>query len=293
MNSTPSEYSYSQYLQAKRTVDDRALNVHVQRAALRALPRQRKGAVLELGGGVGTMVDRLLDWGTLGDVDYTLLDSNAESLAEAAHAAPVWARGGRRNHPGGSNAKVCVKTQHARLEDWIEASEEQFDLVIAHAVLDLIDVATIMPRLLRCLAPAGVLWATINFDGDTIFMPRVEADDVVLAAYHRSMDERPVRGRPPGSSTAGREIFMHVRSCGGRIDAAGSSDWVVFPNSDGTYVGNESYFLHHIIRTIEEELSDHPQLASVVAIWGAERHRQVERGELIYVAHQLDFAIRA
>jgi hypothetical protein len=71
--------------------------------------------------------------------------------------------------------------------------------------------------------------------------------------------------------------------------AAGSSDWVVFAGPDG-YPGDEAYFLHFIIDTISRALHGHPELAgSRFQAWIAQRHRQIEARELIYVAHQLDF----
>jgi hypothetical protein len=70
--------------------------------------------------------------------------------------------------------------------------------------------------------------------------------------------------------------------------AAGSSDWVVFPGPEG-YLGDEAYFLHCIIETIGGALGKHPELDSGrFQTWIAERHRQIESAELIYIAHQLD-----
>jgi len=69
---------------------------------------------------------------------------------------------------------------------------------------------------------------------------------------------------------------------------AGSSDWVVFPGPDG-YPGDEAYFLHCIIDTISRALDGHPELErSRFRAWLNQRRRQIESGELIYIAHQLD-----
>ena len=70
---TPSEFSYTRYLAAKKSVDDRALNHQVFTALAQALgPRQASGplAFLEVGCGIGTMVERLWDWGILTYADY-------------------------------------------------------------------------------------------------------------------------------------------------------------------------------------------------------------------------------
>jgi hypothetical protein len=68
---------------------------------------------------------------------------------------------------------------------------------------------------------------------------------------------------------------------------------VVYPQKGG-YPGDEAYFLHFIIHTIETALAGHPEMDEKrLAGWAAQRHAQIERGELIYIAHQLDAAGRA
>jgi SAM-dependent methyltransferase len=281
----PERYTYPRYLRSKRTVDDRALNRGVMEAALRALPDDRPARIVELGGGVGTMIDRLVEGGHLTRAEYLLVDAEAEFLEEVRDMAPRWKDGATRERPPAPGCSVEVTTHHGRLEEWLSQTDATFDLIIVHAVLDLVDVRTALPLLLDRLSDGGVLWTTINFDGDTIFMPKDPRDETLIAAYHRSMDER------TGSSTAGRELFGHVREAGGTVVRSGSSDWVVFDDGSG-YVGDEAYFVHHIIHTVEEELKTRPPLREIVQDWGELRHAQVDRGELVYIAHQLDFAIR-
>jgi hypothetical protein len=71
--------------------------------------------------------------------------------------------------------------------------------------------------------------------------------------------------------------------------AAGSSDWLVYPGRDG-YPQDEAYFLHFIVQTIFLALREQPEIDPLrLADWAACRHEQVEAGELVYIAHQLDF----
>ena len=290
--SVPQQYTYPRYLRSKRTVDDRALNRDVMETVLSGLPTDRPVRIAELGGGVGTMVDRLIETGRICSADYLLVDTESEFLGEARELVPRWQQGLTRNlttpTPGVS---FDVSTQHAPLEDWVRQDGGTFDLIIAHAVLDLVDVQFVLPRLLKRLRVGGVFWPTINFDGETIFMPRDPRDAALMDAYHLSMDERVRDGKPAGSSTAGRELFGHIRAAGGNIVRAGSSDWVVFGDASG-YQGDEAYFAHHIVHTVEQELQTHPTLGGAVHGWGELRHAQVESGELVYIAHQLDFAVR-
>ncbi|MGH1345293.1 MAG: class I SAM-dependent methyltransferase [Nannocystales bacterium] len=290
----PEQYTYPRYLRAKRTVDDRALNRDVMETVLAGLPSDRPAQIAELGGGVGTMVDRLIETKRISRADYVIVDTEAEFLEEAQSLAPQWRQGLTRHTTSPAAAAAVsfdVTTRHAPLEDWLTQGDETFDLIIAHAVLDLVDVKAVLPRLLQRLAPKGVFWPTINFDGETIFLPKDPADRPLMDAYHLSMDERVRDGQPAGSSTAGRELFGHIRASGGSILRAGSSDWVVFGDAEG-YEADEAYFAHHIIHTVEQELRAHPQLGDSVRGWGELRHAQVESGELVYIAHQLDFAVR-
>ena len=171
-----------------------------------------------------------------------------------------------------------------------EPGKSAWDLLVAHAVLDLIDLPTALPRLLSRLASGGLFYFSLNFDGATIFEPPIDPDldALIEALYHRTMDTRRCRGRPSGSSRTGRRLFGRLKAAGARVVAAGSSDWVVFPGPDG-YPGDEAYFLHFIIDTIGRALHGHPELdRGRFQAWIAQRHRQIEARELIYVAHQLD-----
>ena len=60
-----------------------------------------------------------------------------------------------------------VRLVHAELGRYLEtAPGELADVLIANAVLDLVDVPAVLPGLLQLLAPGGVYWFTINYDGD-------------------------------------------------------------------------------------------------------------------------------
>jgi hypothetical protein len=166
-------------------------------------------------------------------------------------------------------------------------------VLIAHAVLDLLDLPRAMPPLLSLLKPGGLCYFTLNFDGATIFEPAIDPlfDAAVEHLYHQTMDERVVNGQPSGDSRSGRRLFQILRQNSADILAAGSSDWVVFADHAG-YRGDEAYFLHFIVDTVRAALEHHPQLAPRQAeflAWIERRHLQIDRGELIYIAHQLDF----
>jgi hypothetical protein len=290
---------YARYLAAKTTVDDRALNRHVL-AELRHLMPAGAPRVLEVGAGLGTMVARLMAWGAVGAGEYILLDADRQLLDCSRRWLCDWAaaRGLRGDLlPDGLRVgDLRVRLVHAELGSYLEAGHgAPADVLIANAVLDLVDVPSVLPGLWRLLVPGGVYWFTINYDGESIFVPGHPHDDQIMQAYHRDMDERVRYGRPAGESRTGRRLFHYLRATGAPALAAGSSDWVVSADPDGNYPGDEAYFLRSILDTIQSALRNHQDQVEPadLAGWLAERGRQLAAGELVYIAHQLDFVGRS
>ena len=286
-------YPYSRYLVAKRSVDDRALNRQVLADVRRLLP---SGAprVLEIGAGLGTMVARMLEWQVVTAGEYVLLDVDRRLLRDSRTWLCAWAADrGLAAEPlpdGVRLGDLRVRLVEAELGSYLDAgSGEPADLLIANAFLDLVDVPAVLPGLLRLLAPGGVYWFTVNFDGESIFQPDHPDDDDVLGAYHRSMDDRVRYGRPAGESRTGRHLFGHLRAAGVPAVSAGSSDWVVLAGPDGSYPGDEAYFVATILETVQDAL-DGPAAPAGLAGWLAARRAQLADGELVYLAHQLDVA---
>src|ERR1700724_2903789 len=290
---------YARYLAVKTTVDDRALNGHVL-AELRRLIPAGAPRVLEVVAGLGTMVARLMDWGVADAGEIVLLDAQRQLLDVSRRWLRDWAaaRGLRSDLlPDGLQVgDLRVRLVHAELGTYLEAAHgPTADVLIANAVLDLVDVPAILPRLLRLLVPGGVYWFTINYDGESIFAPGHPHDDQVMQAYHRDMDERVRYGRPAGESRTGRHLFHHLRAAGAPAQAAGSSDWVVSAGPDGNYPADEAYFMRRILDTIRDALRNRPDRVDPadLAEWLAVRGRQLAAGDLVYIAHQLDFAGRS
>jgi len=274
-----SEYdSFTRYLNAKKSVDDRALNQAVWAQMAAAWPHG--GRVLEVGAGTGTMIARLQAAGLLQKGVYTAVDADPANIAAARER---WAG----NLPG-----VVLELETEDLFSFISRrGGERWDVLFAHAFLDLMDIPATLPLLFKLLRPDGQFYFTINFDGETIFEPAIEPalDADIIHRYHRTMDRREVGGRPSGDSRSGRHLFTHIPAAGGQILAAGSSDWVVHSVAGG-YPADEAYFLHFIIETVRRALALEPDLDQErFTRWIKARHEQIERGELVYIAHQLDF----
>jgi hypothetical protein len=290
------DYSFPHYLLSKQTVDDRALNKDVL-YALRDNLAQQPVTVIEVGAGIGTMLKRLVQWGVLCTGDYILVDEMAANIAYARKWIPQWATeaGLSVESLGQNQLRVCdqnrdilIRLECADVFDFIQNNQRPGDLLIAHAFLDLLPMPESLEKLFWLTK--GLAWLTLNFDGVTTLQPVIDhsLDEKIERLYHKTMDMRPMGG----DSRTGRKLFDYLRSLNTQIIAAGASDWVVHC-TNGEYPAEERYFLHFILSFFESSLKAHAELDSAAfGNWLAERRAQIERGELVYIAHQMDFLVR-
>jgi SAM-dependent methyltransferase len=301
------EAEFVRYLEAKKPIDDRALNARVWEALSEALATRsslQPLRVLELGCGIGTMLERALErrlFGRAAPVEYTGLDISTGLIAAAGRRIPAWA--GRLGFTL-EQAADCDELQRGDLHlraRWIVADAFDFagdparagafDLLLAHAFLDLVDARRAVQAFLPLLSVGGLFYFSLVFDGATLFEPALDPalDAQIERAYHQTMDQRVVAGRPSGHSRTGRLLLGLLPEAGGRILQAGSSDWIVRPR-DRAYLPEESLLLDHILSTIQRALKDHPELdRRDLQFWLDQRRGQLGRAELAYIAHQLDF----
>jgi hypothetical protein len=281
---------FQRYLHAKRTVDDRAIDRRVLDRLREELVDSHNESVtplrvLEVGAGVGTMPTRLLERDVLPErVRYVAVDERSENVAAARDHLREWGfddgEDGELRHDGGDREVVVEPVAG----DAFDVGGE-YDLLIAQAFLDLVDLARALPRLFERLGSDGVFYFPITFDGGTVFVPEDALDGWIVECYHRDMDERESGDGPGAHSRTGRRLFTQVPEAGGEVLAAAGSDWVVHP----PYPADEAFFLRYILETIEGAVANRPELDDdTVHEWAARRREQVEREELTYIAHQLD-----
>ena len=297
------KFSFPHYLLAKQSVDDRALNRTVLETLQANLPATHLN-IVEVGAGIGSMLARLLRWQILpASADYTLVDEMPENRRFALRWLPTWAAqngvpvgklagGGLRF--SGAQGVIQAHFVQADVFDYIRSAPPAVDLLIAHAFLDLLPLPASLPGLLSLVKPGGLAWLTINFDGMTAFEPPVDPalDARLEQLFHQTMDERITNGVRSGDSRTGRHLFGYLEGAGARLLSAGASDWLVYPQQ-GRYPEDEAAFLRFILHFFETSLAGHPDLdPAQFAAWLATRRRQVERAELVYIAHQLDFLVR-
>ena len=300
----PSTDSFVRYLASKKSVDDRALNTHVAHAFRQALPTTMPVRLLEVGAGIGTMIERLLEWEVLSEAIITAVDEQPDLLIEARRRLTQF--GGTHKYEitaGDGSLELQRRGQHIFIEfvpdevlDFARRHSERpaWDVLLAHAFLDLVDLPTALPALTRLLNPSGLLYLTINFDGTTLLLPEFDRqlDREIETLYHRTMDERRRGGLHSGDSHTGRRLFQALPAAGAEILDAGSSDWLVFAGRTG-YPEDEAFFLNWILDSHAGALAGCEGLGTErLAGWIDERRRQVQRGDLIFLTHQLDFLAR-
>ena len=199
----PGTPEYHRYLAAKKTVDDRSLNLRVWDSLAGALPRGRTLDVLELGAGIGQMVQRVIERRLVADCTYTAVELEAGNVEEAMRRLPEWAGesgygvegvGERGLRVRGEGLRFDLSYEAANALEFLKRPENRsaFDLVISQAFLDLVNLDATLPLVAGALKSGGLLYLCINFDGGTIFEPTIdeELDRRIEDVYHRTMDER-------------------------------------------------------------------------------------------------------
>jgi hypothetical protein len=245
------------------------------------------------------MIERVLENSGVRQLDYTAIDLNPKLLDEARRRLTRWgARHGYSSTQTAGALRLASDDRSLTLHT-LQADVRRplpdglgpgFDVVLANALLDLVDLPSVLPRLLARLDADGVFYFSINFDGVTIFEPETDPaiDEAVMLSYHRTMDQRRLEVQPVAHSQTGRRLLAALPSFGADILAAGSSDWVVHPTG-GTYHPDERVFLGAILDMIEQALHDANDLSPKdLSRWLAIRRRQLAEGSLILIAHQID-----
>ncbi len=303
-------FDYAKYLAAKELIDLRSINPGVWQTFVDAM-RERAGRqvkILEVGGGIGTMLKRLSSLGLDKDIAYTLLEIETENVAYfQSHVGEWLSKVGyhlRHDHQGKGNdvikeqwvneagQAISIEVIHRDIEDVISAGKHdgKWDVLIAQAFLDLFDLETFLPRLLRLLTADGLFYFPINFDGITSFLPTYDPDldALVERIYHDSMDARAKRPVFKGRSKSGRHLLTQLSFLPVSLLGVGGSDWLIYPRG-GKYAADERYFLSQILGFVEGELEKSNAISSELADqWIQKRRQELAAGILIYMAHQID-----
>ena len=162
--------------------------------------------------------------------------------------------------------------------------------------MDILPVEEALKAVSRLLiAPSGLFYATINYDGLTSILPLYE-DQVfeakLLEVYNRSMDDRFVEGKKTGGSRGGSALFTKAWKLGYEIVGYGSSDWWVTPFPEG-YATADERFLEGLLAVIYEEERRHPEIETRrLEAWYEDRLGRLRDQSLSLMVHQTDLLAR-
>lgn len=292
-------FDYAAYLEAKRYVDDAALNP----TCFETFTTGAKGAQrwLELGAGIGTMLARLLDRGAVHSGRYTMVDGDAGFIRRAS----AWLRHtleaanyvvADANGPGGLGLRVVDRARGVDLEvelveaealGFLRSHDAAYDSVVAHTFVDLVDTGALLDRLVPVMTPSAPALFSGVYAASSRFDPPHDDDADLWTAYHRSMEPR---GGPDHAEELRRELDAQRWS-----HAEGRGDWKVGGSAAGRALdGNEAVFMASILDTIEREPAVIRALGRArLARWLGARREQLRGGTLAFHAAQVDFVAHA
>ena len=308
---------YVRYLEAKRTVDGRALDIHCLqkfRQALQSIPSSSTIRIVELGAGTGTMLRRLIrdfDKFFVNPVEFTLIDIKADALAIARRLllncdAQLDSAGMSDNsisiHHSGVDGTIpdielpglLVRFKRADVFEFLRSRIAKFDAVIAASFLDLVSLDDILPIIKNCIDPSSLvraIYCPLTFNGVTIFSS-VPNDSPILRAFHSSMGRGTAGGVDICRAYTGNYLRAALKMINGQAIAMADSNWNVVPKN-GMYQNDEMYFVQCILQfvasTSKDELSRFGVTANDVDEFMKDSLNSLRQKTLSYSAHNVDF----
>jgi SAM-dependent methyltransferase len=292
--------SFADYLKAKFALDERSLNREVRGAFLDALHSLPQIQCLDVGAGTCATLQRLLNSGLTTPLSLTALDRDPGLLDIARQEAEGWLRAlglDPRIEAGAIRTQgerlTAIRFAVGELKDY--QPDRLYNVITAHAFLDLAPLPQALRRFAAWLQPGGYLYASLNYDGDTALLPVYEDADFearLLGHYNHTMERRRVDGRATGGAYCGRRLHGLLPEYGFDILAYGSSDWNIAPFL-GEYRDSDAVCLNALLEMIRAEgqssgLFQQDQLER----WREDRLQLLRRRRLGLIIHQLDLLAR-
>ena len=267
----------AEWLAARGPYDEAALDpvaVELIRRWGAGLRRACSPVVVDLGSGTGAALDRVGRWLAPRDVVAYAVDRDP-SLLFGAQAD------GRLRHP------VPIVGD---LLDPLDARggppDGAVDLVVAHALADLVPLDRLAARAAALARPGGLVHVALAYDGLTAFSPVPEPalEAAILAAFHRHMDRQAAHTPTYGGSTAGRRLGPALEAAGLEILVDAPSVWNVRA-SDGP---GARMVLARLLRFMLEAVRDVGDVPSEdLQAWGMARQVALARRTLaVRVGHR-------
>ena len=304
--------AFADFLQAKFALDERSLNREVRAAFLNALHSLPQIDCLDVGAGTCATLRRLLNSELTAPLSLTALDRDPGLLEVARQEAEGWLHAlglaprveagailtqGNRGKRGkrGKRGERLTAIRFALDDVKDHQPDRLYNVITAHAFLDLAPLPDALRRFAVWLQPGGYLYASTNYDGDTALLQVY--DDAVFEArlldhYNHTMEQRRVDGQATGGAYCGRRLRELLPEYGFEVIAQGSSDWNIAPVLD-EYRDGDAVCLKALLEMIYGEgqrsgLFSHDQLDR----WHQDRLRLLQQRRLGLTIRQLDLLAR-
>ena len=277
--------SFADYLDAKFPLDERSLNREVRGAFLAALEGLPQITCLDVGAGTGATFRRLTVSAPSRPLSLTALDRDSGLLGIARARAEKYLQG----------TALPVELRFAACEVRNYRPDRTYNVVTAHALLDLLPLAETLDRFARWLQPGGYLYASINYDGETAFLEPYRDpvfESRLLDYYGYTMEQRRVDGQPTGGALCGRRLHAMLPAYGFSVLAGGRSDWVVAP-ADGAYRDGDALCLQAVLEMICGEARSSALFeAAQLERWWTDRVLALQQRRLSLRVRHLDILAR-
>lgn len=294
------DISFREFLEAKYLLDERSFNQSVQSIFLTELKSREKVAALDVGTGMGAMLQRLILSGSAPSLKLVGVDQDAElikaagskilSLLKNQHYEVT--QDGQSTIGSKPARKIEVILDHCTHEKFFHRhANDRFDIITANAFMDLIPLDTTVRLFGDHLAHNGLFYAAINYDaGTTLFpsYPDEQFEDELLQAYDASMEARMACNRRTGGAKSGRRLLSAMQNVGLDVIAYGSSDWNITPIR-GKYLDQDKTCVFYLLELLRKEGERQPSLDSrKLSHWFETRLGLTQQNRLGIIVHQLD-----
>ena len=290
--------SFEDYLDAKFPLDERSLNRDVRTLFESFLRSHADLRILDMGCGSGASLRRLLLAGLNGRIEMTgvdrdpgLLQRARERIAQDLEMTDFEvSTSGERVHARRNREAITLSFTVADLASYQPAESGRYDAVIAQALMDLLPLERMVERIRGWLAPAGLFYASLNYDAGTVLYPLypdLEFETGLLGVYDTSM-ERLLDGEPCGGAHSGRRLHAALSKAGFDILALGSSDWNIAPYC-GAYRDEDQRCLAALLDMIHGEGQRSGRFQpQQLDDWLGHRRTQLADLRLSLIIHQID-----
>ena len=290
--------SFEDYLDAKFPLDERSLNRDVRTLFESFLRSHAELRILDMGCGNGASLRRLLRAGLNGRIEMNGVDRDAgllqrarERLAQDLEVTDFEVSTSDERVLGRRNREVItLNFMVADLASYQPAEPGRYDAVIAQALMDLLPLERMVERIRSWLAPAGLFYASLNYDTGTVLYPLYpdhEFETDLLGVYDTSM-ERFLDGLPCGGAHSGRRLHAALSNAGFDILALGSSDWNIAPYC-GAYRDEDQRCLAALLDMIHGEGQRSGRFQpQQLDDWLSHRRAQLADSRLSLIIHQID-----